>query len=551
MTRRRFIKKPEIDPAAVSSLAVTHPAIMENRTLYPSTVVEVTEDDPDRLLVSGETNRKLGKIVAKGPFKGYALYALSLEERATCPVECDARLFCFGNAMPFARRHKIGDPEVFYDRLNFEILGLLAEHPGLLIRLHVVGDFPSVEYVSFWADVLAENPKVAIYGYTHRRTKAWDGDEIGDAIQSVKDRFPERFRIRWSSEVSRPDGTVIVDYEPKRPRIDEGLVCPAQTDATACCASCGLCWDKGATHDTIVFIKHGRKSLETAAETATIEPLSLEARRIEPIQMPSGSKPAAIASFAPQMRMVKPGELLVEPRYQRDLSGKSIKLIRKIVSSWDWAKFKPPIVADTKDGLFVIDGQHTAIAAASHSGVTQIPVMIASADLLVKRAEAFVSHNRDRIAMTPHQIFHAELAAGSAVASAMAALAKKTGAIIPRSAPLRGKAKPGQVLAVQECTRIYNAHGAAVLERVFRIAVAAELAPLGNTVARGLRILLTEKAAFGDLRVPDSAIANALKANPDIETQSRTVAIESECGRDWCCASILYEECQESSRKAA
>ena len=57
-----------------------------NRTLFPTTVVTVTETVPGQLLVSGKNNRKLGGTVEKGRYKGYALYGLSLEERATCPA---------------------------------------------------------------------------------------------------------------------------------------------------------------------------------------------------------------------------------------------------------------------------------------------------------------------------------------------------------------------------------------------------------------------------------------------------------------------------------
>ncbi len=67
--------------------------------------------------------------------------------------------------------------------------------------------------------------------------------------------------------------------------------------------------------------------------------------------------------------MVKPSTLLVDERYQRGLSERSIKLIRKIVSEWDWRAFKPPVVVDVGAGLEVIDGQHTAIGAATHGGM--------------------------------------------------------------------------------------------------------------------------------------------------------------------------------------
>lgn len=252
MSERRFTDKPDLDPMAVWSLDASHPAMRENRTLFPSTVVTVTISEPERILVSGKNNRKLGDIVEKGKFAGYGLYGLSLEERATCPSDCEVRGACYGNGMQMARRHRIGDPDTFYGRLETEIEDLLSIYVGVLIRLHVLGDFPDMENVAFWADMLAEHERLACYGYTHRRK----GTEIGDAIASLKERYPDRFRIRWSGQKIE-DGAVTINVVPKQPRYEDTIVCPSQTNATECCATCTLCWE--AKFETISFIKHGPK----------------------------------------------------------------------------------------------------------------------------------------------------------------------------------------------------------------------------------------------------------------------------------------------------
>ncbi len=122
-------KKYKMDPGNVKSLPPDHPAIKENRTLFPSTVVPVTMDEPPRVLVSGFNNKKIGKIVQKGRFKGYHLYNFSLEERATCPVHCEARAFCYGNGMHLARRHRIDDFTVFSRRMYLELTELMQGAP--------------------------------------------------------------------------------------------------------------------------------------------------------------------------------------------------------------------------------------------------------------------------------------------------------------------------------------------------------------------------------------------------------------------------------------
>lgn len=543
MSERRFTDKPDLDPASVWALDPGHPAMVENRTLFPSTVVTVTADEPDRLLVSGANNRKLGKTVEKGRFKGYALYGLSLEERATCPADCEMRAACYGNGMQFARRHRIGDRDVFFDRLASEIVELLDERDGLLIRLHVLGDSPDVEYVAFWKEVLDEHTEVACYGYTH-----WTPDsEVGSAIQSVKDAHPDRFRIRWSGSEEQADGAVVVHHTPRKfgPRIEQGLVCPAQTDATACCATCGLCWEPASRNDCIAFIKHGRMSDETAAASITKAPeRTTEISQISHVQdvssppvenmravcgidMPARAEPATVDPSPPETRLVSPTSLFVEPAYQRDLSGKSIKLIRKIVTGWEWSKFKPPVVADQGGKLFVIDGQHTAIAAATHPGIEKIPVFVVPVDQVEKRADSFVSHNRERINMTPFQVFHAEAAAKDKQAMEVLKIVVECGASIPRSQPAKGRAGVGTIVCVGEVRRAYRKQGPDVLRRVLRIAVAAKHAPITRTAVRGLSILLTEPFFERAARMSDDQLAGALEALPDIDFSARVAAEEA------------------------
>lgn len=528
---RRFTDKPELDPAAVRSLPANHPAMVENRTLFPSTVVTVDEAFTDRLLVSGKNNRKLGERILKGKFQGYSLYGLSLEERATCPVDCDARGICYGNGMQMARRHRIAEFGFFADLLEDEIREILTDADGLMVRLHVLGDFSSVEYVAMWADLLEMHERLACYGYTHRRMKGLGGDEIGEAIFALKGRFPDRFRIRWSSDKRMPDGTTIIARMPEGPRVKEGIVCPAQTDATACCASCGLCWDMKTQFDTIVFVKHGPKSLQALAESVaetTAEssgPASENVRPVAAISVPQ--KRDIILSAAPEMRRVAPTSLKVEPQYQRDLSGKSMRLIRKIVTGWDWAKFKPPVCAQTDGGLFIIDGQHTAIAAASRPEIKQIPVMVVPADRIERRAEAFVAHNRDRMTMTPAQILYGDAASGQKEAVDILRVVARAGAEVPRLPVNKNYAKPGQITAVGDLRKFYAASGAELVGRSIQIAVASRVVPITSTVVQALRFILTEQRFKAVAELADSQIADALASLKNLEATSQHFAAET------------------------
>ena len=96
-------------------------------------------------------------------------------------------------------------------------------------------------------------------------------------------------------------------------------------------------------------------------------------RRVAALHLPD-AVPNALPPERPDVRWVDPRSLLIEGDYQRDLSRKSVDLIRRMATGWDWAAMKPPICAETADGaLVIIDGQHTAIGAASHPAVSEIP----------------------------------------------------------------------------------------------------------------------------------------------------------------------------------
>jgi len=201
------------------------------------------------VLVSGHNNIKIGRDVRKGRFRGYWIYSLSLEERATCPSRCRHWSTCYGNAMPFARRVDHTDHAALCEAIEADIRRLLAVRgrEGILIRLHALGDFYSVEYVRFWRTMMALYPRLAVWGYTARNPQS----AIGDALVTTKALYPDRFRIRWSDGDAPTDCTVSIDRANDCP--PDAFVCPEQTGATLACATCGACW---SGDKNVAFVAH-------------------------------------------------------------------------------------------------------------------------------------------------------------------------------------------------------------------------------------------------------------------------------------------------------
>lgn len=221
-----------------------HPALREARTVFPSRVMP--GHAVPRLFVGGHNNRKIGKMVTKGALRGLPIYTLTLEERATCPRSCGQWARCFGNNMNWARRVR-ADADLIA-RLVPELRQLCAEHPrGILVRAHVLGDFFSLDYVAAWRQALADLPHLHVFGFT-----AWPPDsDIGRAIALLIRDFPLQLAMRFSGRRADRFSAAVV---PTVDAVPAGfLLCPAQTGATDCCATCGLCWQ---SRQSIAFLEH-------------------------------------------------------------------------------------------------------------------------------------------------------------------------------------------------------------------------------------------------------------------------------------------------------
>lgn len=133
-----------------------------------------------------------------------------------------------------------------------------------------------------------------------------------------------------------------------------------------------------------------------------------------------GAKPAPDLGAKPEFLWMPKEWLFVDSLYQRAMSsGKSRRLVRKILEEFAWSRFTPLTVTplDWSDGKFaVVDGQHRGAAALLHPDVTEVPAWVVDAPDVQAQASVFVGVNADRNGMTTMQLFKAQLAAGDAAA---------------------------------------------------------------------------------------------------------------------------------------
>lgn len=224
-----------------------HAAEVYGRTIFPTTVNRMDHPRVKRALKNGRNSRKIGRRVEKGRLTGAEIYTLTLEERATCSRACPTWRSCYGNGMPYAQRLVHG-PEleaVLWDELH----ALQNRHPrGFLVRLHVLGDFYSVEYVDLWRRALDTFPALHVFGFTGRDPVH---DPIGIAVNDIATRRWLRFAVRFSG---RPGERMASRVLPHGQMTDPAAItCPAQIGKADNCARCALCWQ---SKHSIAFLRH-------------------------------------------------------------------------------------------------------------------------------------------------------------------------------------------------------------------------------------------------------------------------------------------------------
>jgi hypothetical protein len=242
-SQRRFKSPRHVDGAGPHVTLEPHdPRLVAGITIFPKSVVPARK--ATTLLKSGVNSRKIGRMAEKGRWKGFPLYTLTLQERATCPRTCKVWATCYGNNMHMAER--IVEDGTLTRRLWGELASLSARHPlGFIVRLHVLGDFYSRTYVDFWRTAIEEFPALRVFGFTARRPS----DPIGFDLLRLVDAHGDRFVMRFSGGGYKTDCSEVVD----RAEDAIGIVCPAQLNENRCCATCGLCWTSNVT---ISFLRH-------------------------------------------------------------------------------------------------------------------------------------------------------------------------------------------------------------------------------------------------------------------------------------------------------
>ncbi|OWV87346.1 hypothetical protein ATY75_03280 [Rhizobium sp. N122] len=233
-------------------------------------------------------------------------------------------------------------------------------------------------------------------------------------------------------------------------------------------------------------------------------------RKIDPVNI-TGLDIDTPENGEPICERVNPAALYVDPAYQRQIGARGLRQIRKIVEAWDWNKFKPPICAYAEhDGvtvLKVLDGQHTAIAAASHPEIDFIPIMIVEASATSQQAAAFVGQNTERLQVTALQLHQSALVAHDLDAMTIDMICQQAGVTILRHPGAGGATKPGQTVAINAIAALINKRGNVQSRAILEVLAQAGFAPILKDQIKAVELLLTSEEYCTILKTDDLVAA--------------------------------------------
>ncbi|MBX9455872.1 MAG: hypothetical protein KL863_07505 [Rhizobium sp.] len=207
----------------------------------------------------------------------------------------------------------------------------------------------------------------------------------------------------------------------------------------------------------------------------------------------------------PVFEIVDPATLWIDDAYQRSLSPRSLKKIAQMTESWDWNAYQPltcvKVEIDGKSILKIVDGQHRGIAACSHPGIRELPIMIHSTETLAGEAQSFVSLNTTSLAIHPLQLHRARMVASDPDAQTLQNVCDKAGVKICK---YPGDPKEvGETTAVNCIAAVIDRRGARLTGEMLELLVRAEFGPVGANDVRAAEYLMTAEELRGKFKMPD------------------------------------------------
>ena len=166
---------------------------------------------------------------------------------------------------------------------------------------------------------------------------------------------------------------------------------------------------------------------------------------------------------------------------------------------------------------------------------------------MASRAQAFIGHNKDRVAVTPMQIFHASLAAGDQEAVVVARTVARAGARILRCPPRNGAYEVGDIVSVRAVQAAVSSLNPAKARVVLETLVKGGCAPLSADAIKACSLVLYDPHYAGETTPEDLARTVEL-LGPDVDERARREAKQNKIPA-WRALGLIYYRTAASGRR--
>ena len=224
-------------------------------------------------------------------------------------------------------------------------------------------------------------------------------------------------------------------------------------------------------------------------------------RRLRPLVLPKDTTKINPGP-SPQPILLKVSQLRINDDYQRQLSRDSARMAIKIAKEFDWELYHLLVVSPldeideiTKLPLYeVMDGQHTGIGAVSNGNVTELWCWQGRKnETLESRAGSFKKLNTQRTSVTPVELFWASVTSKDENALEVVEACERSGAKIVKRPKPYGDMHIGETICTAPLMNLASKGGRLYVQRVLKVAVDLNLAPIGLVWILALEDLLLKQ----------------------------------------------------------
>ena len=235
----------------------------------------------------------------------------------------------------------------------------------------------------------------------------------------------------------------------------------------------------------------------------------------------------------PDIRHIPIRDLMVDQKYQREVTISGRRVIERIIMDFKWSRFGIITVAkaNTSNKFAVIDGQHRVIAMKA-IGQTTVPCLVISESDRIEQAKDFIGINTNKTRVTAAQAFKARLAAEDPEVLDIMRICGETKVNLRiGNANASLKYLPGDTHAISAILKLYRKNKdclVTVLSLLGNLDTAAQLSPIPPKFITGTFNVLDDP--FFGPRLDCEIFVQTLKQTSRLEVEQAVATYRSSSG---------------------